>query len=62
MWIGKLQKQYQNFEEFERYSETYGLATRLGFASAKEAWDANPKIQGSVNPSDYKIVPDKSKK
>lgn len=56
-WQCKLQKNYDNsFEQFEGYNETYGIATRLGFKSAQEAWDANPTIQGSTNPSDLRVV------
>lgn len=55
-WQGKLQENYSSFEEFEAYSETYGLAARLGYDDAQEAWDANPIIQGSVNPSDFRKV------
>lgn len=55
-WKGKLQDQYESFEEFERYSETYGLAKRLGFNSAQDAWDTNPVITGGVNPGDYKRI------
>ena len=62
MWRGKLRKQYTDFEEFQDYSEMYGLHERLGFESAKAAWDANPRIQGSTNPSDYRIVCPKGKR
>lgn len=55
-WRSKLQLNYRNFEEWERYSELYGLSKRLGFASAREAWDANPTIQGSTNPADFSVV------
>lgn len=56
MWNGKLQKQYKSFEEFEVFDEIYNLSNRLGFASAEEAWEANPQIQGSSDPADYKVV------
>lgn len=58
---GKLQEGYIDFEEFKQYSDTYGLAKRLGFATAEEAWEANPLIQFSADPKDYKIV-DKEEK
>ena len=51
-WQDYLQNVYGDFGEFERYSETYGLAQRLGFESAEAAWAANPLIHGSVQPSD----------
>ena len=54
MWQGKLRKQYANFREFYAYSDTYGLAERLGYDSAEDAWKANPKVQGSTNPDDFR--------
>jgi len=57
-WRGKLQGEYNNFEEFKQYDEVYGLSKRLGFNSPEEAWEANPLIQGGVNPKDYKVVKD----
>jgi hypothetical protein len=57
MWKSKLQENYDNFYEFERYDDVYNLAQRLGFKSTKEAWDANPMIQGSTNPADFSICP-----
>ncbi len=56
MWIGKLQAQYRNKKEFKAYDEMYALSQRLGFNSATEAWDTNPVIQGSTNPSDYSVA------
>ena len=55
-WKGPLQSEYSSFEEFKGYSDNYGLAERLGFASAEEAWEANPVVEGSVNPEDYKVA------
>jgi len=57
MWQARLRDNYDNnFEQWKAYATTYGLHTRLGFDSPKEAWSANPIIQGSVNPADFKIV------
>ena len=55
-WKGKLRKEYADFDEWKRYSDMYGLAKRLGFSSARAAWDANPTIQGSTDPKDYRVV------
>lgn len=56
-WQCKLRKNYDNsFEQFEAYNETYNIAERLGFKTALEAWDKNPLIQGSTEPSDLRIV------
>jgi len=52
----KLQDGYANFEEFKAFSDTYGLAKRLGYKNAKTAWKANPTIQGSIEPSDFRKV------
>ena len=56
MWKGKLRRQYSSLAEFREYSETYGLAERLGFKSARAAWAANPTVQGSTDPRDYKVA------
>jgi hypothetical protein len=61
-WQCRLQKNYFSFEEFEKYSEIYGVAKRLGYESSEEAWEANPIIQGSVNPSDLRVVLDEHNK
>lgn len=33
-WRRRLRSNYDSFEVFEAYSDTYGLAHRLGFSSA----------------------------
>ena len=58
-WQDKLQNVYTSYEEFEAYSDMYGIALRIGFISTKNAWDANPTIQGSTNPSDLCVVIEK---
>lgn len=55
-WQCRLRENYSSYDEFEAFSETYGLAERLGFDSPLDAWDANPLIQGSVEPSDYRVA------
>jgi hypothetical protein len=53
-WQARLQSNYhRSFKTFERYCEMYGLHSRLGFKSARRAWNANPIIQGSVVPDDF---------
>lgn len=52
----RLRFDYETFENFESYSEIYDLAARLGFRSAAAAWKANPIIEGSTIPSDYRLV------
>ncbi len=51
-----LQKNYNSFEGFLSYSEMYGLHKRLGFETPEAAWRANPYIQVTTNPADYKVV------
>jgi len=55
-WRDRLRKVYSSLEEFVAYDELYGLAERLGFKSAELAWAANPLVEGSVEPSDYRRV------
>ena len=55
-WRAKLQENYSNFSEFEAYSSTYGIASSLGYKTAKGAWRANPLIEGSVIPEDLRRV------
>ena len=56
MWVSKLQANYDNFEQFEAYADIYRLHTRLGYKTAKAAWEANPIIKGSTNPAEFKRV------
>lgn len=55
-WQNRLQSEYDHFSDFESLDKAYGLVARLGFASAREAWDANPLVQGSTAPEDYCVV------
>ncbi len=55
-WRGKLQSSYANIQEFIEYDEIFNLAGRLGYDDPVKCWDNNPMIEGSVNPSDFRIV------
>jgi hypothetical protein len=55
-WQCRLQENYADYEQFEAYNDIYALIDRLGFNSAQDAWRANPVIQGSVNPADFRTV------
>jgi hypothetical protein len=55
-WRDRLQSIYSGFREFLGYSSVYGLAERLGYGSSIEAWTANPIVEGSVLPEDYRAV------
>jgi hypothetical protein len=55
-WRARLRSNYNLREDWLRWSETYNLAERLGYTSADQAWDENPVIEGSVNPTDFRKV------
>jgi len=55
-WQGRIQEVYATFSEFADWCNNYNNHVRLGFGSPAEAWDANPMVQGSVNPADYRKV------
>ncbi len=59
MWQSTLHENYDDdFGQWLEYSDMYGLARKLGFTTAEEAWKANPTVQGSIDPQDFRIVPD----
>jgi len=59
MWQSTLHENYDgDFGQWLVYSDMHGLAGRLGFTTAEEAWKANPTVQGSTDPTDFKIVPE----
>ena len=55
-WQGRLKSVYADFSEFCHYNNVYGIAARLGYKVAANAWKANPIIEGSVNPRDLRRV------
>ena len=55
-WQCNLQDNYADFEDFKMYADLWGLHTRLGYKTPKSAWKANPLIQGSVIPGDFRKV------
>lgn len=57
-WREHLHDVYGSLESFRNWNEVYGLAERLGFPDADAAWNENPMIEGSVDPSDYRVVRD----
>lgn len=60
-WQCRLRENYVDFEEFESNANLRGLHVRLGYVTPQEAWDDNPIVQGSVNPSDYRKVTPRKK-
>lgn len=61
-WQNRLRDEYDDYEQFAYFDEMYGLAGRLGYANARNAWKSNPIIQGSVIPSDYRRVRERKSK
>lgn len=55
-WQGHLQENWQSLEELESAEINYGVVSRLGFNSAKQAWKINPTIRVSVIPQDLEVV------
>ena len=55
-WRTRLRNNYWNAREWSINSDTFGLAERLGYKSGTDAWNANPVIEGSVEPSDFRRV------
>ena len=55
-WQKRLRSVYKSRDEFISYCEVYGNHRRLGFDSPESAWKANPIVQGSVIPSDYRKI------
>lgn len=55
-WQGRLHDVYSDLEDFETYCAMYQIHVRLGYKTIQGCWDANPVVQGSVNPSDLRRV------
>lgn len=55
-WQGHLQENWQSLEELESAEINYGVVSRLGFNSVKQAWAINPTIRVSVIPRDLEVV------
>lgn len=51
-----LQDSYDDFDQFNYYAENFNLHRRLGYETPIKAWKANPLIQGSVVPNDFRRV------
>ena len=55
-WRTRLRNNYGSFKDWEYYSDMWGLCLKLGYGTPKAAWKANPVIEGSVNPGDFRKV------
>ena len=49
---------YDDYQEFLIFNKRYNIAERLGYASVRQLWVDNPIVEGSSNPSDFKIYYD----
>lgn len=56
MWNSRVRKLYGTFQTLQSYDSAYGIAQRLGFPTCSSLWKDNPVIQGSVHPSDLKVL------
>lgn len=56
---GRLRRNYTSYEQWAAYAEMWGLHTRLGYKTPMTAWRANPVIQWSINPGDFRRAPKK---
>ena len=54
-WRTRLQNNYKDYAEWQDYACAHNLAARLGYVHTRAAWDANPIVEGSVQPSDFQI-------
>ncbi len=52
----RLQSRYTDKADFAAWDESFGLSARLGFRDTTAAWLANPIMESSVNPSDFRVV------
>jgi len=57
-WRCHLRENYKDYSDFLSYDNIYHLSKKLGFQYTRDAWDANPLIQGSTNPSDLELAKD----
>lgn len=55
-WKDRVRTVYSSLEELKAYDRTYNIVERLGYGSARELWDANPIIGGSVHPEDLRVM------
>ena len=59
-WKKYLRSHYRDFDEWHRYSQTYGLAARLGYSSEKSGLDGQPVDSGQHAPQDFPRATDRS--
>lgn len=52
----KLQTIYDDYQDFLIFNKMYFMHERLGFNSPLDLWNANPTVEGSCDPTDFRIV------
>jgi hypothetical protein len=54
----RLQALYDNWVAWKFHAEMHQLHKKLGYATVKEAWDDNPIVESSQDPSDFCRIKD----
>lgn len=54
-WRTRIKNNYSSFKEFLGYCEFFGIHKTFGFKSAEGLWKKNPVVEGSINPSDFRV-------
>lgn len=55
-WKDRVRTAYSSLGELKAYDRVYNIVERLGYGSARELWDDNPVIGGSVHPEDLRVM------
>ena len=55
-WVARVQDVYSSLAELEQYDRIYGVVARCKYKSAKDLWEDDPLISGSVNPRDFGLA------
>lgn len=56
-WQNWLRQLFDSQEAFVQVVKTYPLHTLLGYESPEKAWHDNPRVEGSIRPDDFRVVP-----
>ena len=55
-WVKFLRDNYASYDEWRAYSNTFGLAKKLG-GQVRSLWRENPLVGGSTDPANFGRVP-----
>jgi methyl-accepting chemotaxis protein len=53
---GRIRENFASVKDFSAYNHVYGLTQRLNYKTVEEAWEANPYVQWSQDPTQFKII------